>query len=94
MALPLSGTISMNDIRVELGVPSQSPFSLSAASVGAYATINICSASRPNSTSPYSISEWYGYNHSATCGYEFCFNYSTTDCATVCALGTPTCTPP
>jgi len=67
MALPASGTISMNDIRVELGVPSQSPMSLEAASIGTYATINTCSPSRPNSSAPYAISEWYSYCHTCPC---------------------------
>jgi hypothetical protein len=67
MALPASGQLSMNDIRVELGVPSQAPMSLQAASIGTYATINTCSPSRPNSSSPYAISEWYSYCHTCPC---------------------------
>ena len=67
MALPASGPLSMNDIRVELGVPSQAPMSLEAASIGTYGTINTCSPSRPNSSAPYAISEWYSYCHTCPC---------------------------
>jgi hypothetical protein len=67
MPLPSSGTLSMNDIRVELGVPAQAPMSLQAASVGTYGTINVCSVSRPNGSAPYAISEWYGYCHTCSC---------------------------
>lgn len=92
MALPPSGTLSMNDIRVELGISTQSPFSLADASTGVYVAINTCSQYRPNGVSPYAISEWYSYCHTCTCGYYFCLNYSATDCVTVCAAGTPVCT--
>ena len=57
----------MNDIRVELGISSQSPFSLDTAENGGYVTINVCSPSRPSSGNPAAMSEWYGYNHTATC---------------------------
>jgi hypothetical protein len=67
MALPLSGQISMNDIRVELGVPSQSPFGLNEARSGTYATINPCSTYRPPATGQVSLSSWYGYNHTQPC---------------------------
>lgn len=65
MALPSSGTISMNDIRVELGVPSQAPFDLLAAVSGTYATLNIWSPSKPSTTAPYTLTSWYSYNHTA-----------------------------
>jgi len=92
MPLPPSGVLSMNDIRVELGISTQAPFSLKDASTGVYVTINTCSEYRPNGVSPYAISEWYRYCHSCTCGYQFCLNLSFTSCAAVCALGTPDCT--
>ena len=92
MPLPSSGTLSMSSIRAELNVTGQAPFSLADASTGVYATINTCSQFRPNGVSPYAISEWYSYCHSCTCGIQFCLNYSASDCATVCALGTPNCT--
>lgn len=64
MALPTSGLISANNIRTELGIPSQAPFSITSAATGGYVTINQSSPSKPNSTTPHAISEWYGYNHS------------------------------
>lgn len=67
MALPASGQITMNDIRVELGIPSQSPFSLSNAVNGLYVTINTCSPSFPSTTPPYKLSDWYGYDHNYIC---------------------------
>lgn len=70
MALPSSGQISMNDIRVELGVPSQSPFGLNEARNGTYVAINQCSPSKPPATGQVSLSDWYGYNQSAACNYE------------------------
>ena len=65
MALPSSGTISMSQIRTELGIPNQAPFSLDTAENGGYVAINQNSASRPNAANPASMSEWYSYNHSA-----------------------------
>lgn len=67
MALPLSGQISMNDIRVELGIPSQSPFGLNEARNGTYVPLNTCSPYLPPTTGPISLSDWYGYDHSAAC---------------------------
>lgn len=65
MALPSSGTLGMNQIRVELGIPSQAPFSLDTAENGGYVAINQCSNSQPSPSNPAKISEWYGYNHTA-----------------------------
>ena len=67
MALPSSGTITMDMIRAELGVPSQSPFGLNEARSGTYATINPCSTYRPPATGTISLSDWYGYNHTQSC---------------------------
>jgi len=91
MALPSSGTLSMSEIRAELGVTGQAPFSLYNASIGTYATINTCSQYRPNGTSPYAISEWYSYCHSCTCGTSFCFGYSTSSCSAACDDYLPSC---
>lgn len=66
MALPSSGQIGSNAIRTELGVPSQTNFSITNAATGVYATINTNSASRPNSAQPHNYSEWYSYNHTAS----------------------------
>jgi hypothetical protein len=64
MSIPSSGRISFNDLRVELGVPSQAPFKLGEAERGTYATIN------PNSNvvnaDPARISEFYGYTQDTT----------------------------
>ena len=67
MALPSSGQLSMNQIRTELGVQTQAPFSLYSAQIGSYVTINPCSTSKPSSSTPANISKWYGYNQSASC---------------------------
>jgi len=69
--LPLSGKITLNDIRTEIGI-SESNFSLDTAENGQYVTINPCSQYKPALTNPASLSEWYGYNHRAPCNsYEF-----------------------
>lgn len=65
MALQYSGSISMGQINVELGRGASVPISLDAAENGTYSTINVNSANRPSGTNPASMSEWYGYNHSA-----------------------------
>lgn len=65
MALPASGTISMNDIRVELGVPSATNIDLSGLPNGSPVAINIWSPSKPSTSAPYSLSQWYSYNHTA-----------------------------
>lgn len=86
MTLQASGQISFNDIRIELGVGSQSPFSLESASLGLYAAINTDSPSFPDGTAPYLISDWYGYNHSAPppCT-EHSLGYDVSDQPTACA---------
>ena len=66
MVLPSSGQIAMSQIRTELTVTSQAPFSLDTAENGGYVAINTYSPSYPSSGNPASMSEWYGYNHSAT----------------------------
>ena len=93
MPLPPSGQLSMNDIRVELGVPSQAPMSLQAASIGTYGTINVCSVSRPNGSAPYAISEWYGYCHACTCTPTLTPTPTLTSTPTLTPTSTPTPTP-
>jgi hypothetical protein len=66
MTLPASSQIAMSQINSELGRSAGSLISINSASNGLYATINIYSPSRPNSSDPESMSEWYSYNHSAT----------------------------
>lgn len=65
MTLPASGQISFNNLRIELNVSAQAPFSIKDAATGVYATINTNSPSFPNASAPHSISEWYSYNHTA-----------------------------
>jgi hypothetical protein len=69
MTLPSSGQISFNDIRIELGIPTQAPFSLESASKGLYVAINTNSPSYPDGTAPYNLSDWYSYNHNAVACY-------------------------
>ena len=68
MALPASGPISMDAIRIELGVPSESPFGINEARLGTYVAINQFSASKPPSSGTASLSDWYSY--SQTGGYN------------------------
>lgn len=77
MALPSSGQIGSNAIRTELGVPSQTNFSITNAATGVYATINTNSTSRPNSAQPHNYSEWYSYNHTAAPPSGFANSYIT-----------------
>lgn len=71
MALPLTGPLGINDIRTELGIPSKAPFQLDLAENGdnanGYPTLNQASYPYlPSASNPAAISEWYGYNHTAT----------------------------
>jgi|GEM_PF-1316093 len=66
MALSTTGPLSMGDINQELGRARTASISLDAAENGSYATINPNSPSKPSSTNPATISEWRGYNHTAT----------------------------
>jgi hypothetical protein len=40
MPLQLTGSISLDDVRDELGIPTQAPFSLTSASLGEYVPLN------------------------------------------------------
>lgn len=83
MTLPASGQISIGDINTELGRASNTAnTSLNDAEDGVYATINTASSSRPSSTNPASMSEWYSYNHNACA------------CTPGSATGTYVCDPP
>nr|WP_294788203.1 hypothetical protein [uncultured Flavobacterium sp.] len=66
MALPVSGSISLNQINIELGKPSGSPISLANASTGGYGTLSPYSPSKPDGVAPHRVSEFYNYNHAAT----------------------------
>lgn len=63
MALPSTGSISMNQINIELGRASGTNISLDAAENGSYGAINQNSVAKPSSGNPASMSEWRGYNH-------------------------------
>ena len=80
MALQSSGTIKMSEINTELGRTSTATISLDSAENGTYATINTASASYPSASNPASMSEWYGYDHSASSasGYQALLSRDTT----------------
>lgn len=66
MTLVSSGALSMSNIKVELGGTAGTVIDLYGAEVsGTYGTINTNSTSKPDKATPCSISEWYGYNHTA-----------------------------
>jgi hypothetical protein len=67
MALQSSGQIKLSEINTELGRASNANISLNAAEDGAIVAINKCSLKRPLAPNPAAISEWYSYNHTATC---------------------------
>lgn len=69
MALPGSGIISMNDIRVELGIPSQAPFNIDDARKGVYVPLNPYSPALPPSSGQVSLASWYSYCHTCTVLY-------------------------
>lgn len=71
MSLPSSGQMSVGDIRTELSNTGTSSFSLAKAGQqynalynSGYVPLNQSSASKPNDSTPYAVSEWYSYNHS------------------------------
>ena len=67
MALASSGTISVSQINTELGRTSTSSnTSLTSLNTGAHVSINSNSTSKPNSSTPHQMSEWYSYNHSTS----------------------------
>ncbi len=66
MALTSSGSkISLGDIRTEMGLGSQAPFSLTAAQNDVYTNLNIIGAPNANDTYPVKIGEFGGYNHTS-----------------------------
>ena len=83
MALQSSGSISLSQINTELGRSSNAQIGVNLAENGSYATINKCSPLRPFAPNPARFSEWYSYNHSATCNNcwngsnELTFNFTT-----------------
>lgn len=78
MVLPSSGQISFNDIRVELNVSTQSPFSITDAVTGVYKTLNPAASPQPDTATPHAISEWYGYDHCIALNGGVQLNYNQT----------------
>jgi len=71
MALPGSGTISVGDIQIELGIgegdPGYDNFGFDQARDGDYGAINQCSTYKPPSSGSISLSDWWGYDHTQAC---------------------------
>jgi hypothetical protein len=89
MALPSSGQISMDDIRIELGVPTQSPFSLNTARQGGYVALNFFSPTQPPSSGQVALSDWYSYCQS--CGYyTYSLGYDASSSSTACSASQST----
>jgi hypothetical protein len=75
MALPNPGnSISLSQINTELGRSATAQVSLNTAEDSGYVAINGCSQYRPRPNNPAKFSEWFSYNHSATC--YVCYNGS------------------
>jgi len=90
MALQSSGTIKMSEINTELGRSSTATISLDDAENGTYATINTASASYPSASNPAAMSEWYGYNHTASAaGFFNVVNSGQSTSGAACALTGP-----
>lgn len=96
MPLPAAfATISLGDINVELGRSRTSTISIDTAENGGYGAINTNSTSRPSSTNPASVSEWYSYNHTAapansitfSSGFSYTGSSSTSFSGTVTIVG-------
>jgi hypothetical protein len=79
MALPSSGSISINDIVQELGFSSGTVMELKVQNSGgifqayinnSWVNINPCSSIKPDSTAPFILpNDWWGYNHSQNCTF-------------------------
>lgn len=67
MSLPSSGEIKLSQINTELGRSGNATIALNSAEDGGYAPINQCSSQRPNPANSARMSEWYSYNHTASC---------------------------
>lgn len=84
MVLPSTGNlISFNQIRIELGVPSQPGFDLGRAADGFFSTLQNCQSPFPTPTNPDAISEWWSYDHSKT-GSFFADGKSGASCYNIC----------
>lgn len=96
MAVPSSGTLSLRGLGREKVYDNYSStsalinVSLSNLATGTgYDSTNAASTSKPNSTTPHSMSEWYGYDHDATSAtlYNFDGAINSND-ATACTNAT------
>lgn len=84
MALQSSGSISLSQINTELGRSSNAQISISNAENGSIVALNACSSFKPVAGNPAKASEWYSYNHTQPCVYQFCAGYSDTSKTEVC----------
>lgn len=90
MVLPSTGnTISFNDIRIELGVGSASPFDLAGAAADNFGQIQNCQSPYPTAADPDSINEWWSYNHLIRATQFLVGDDSNVNCATACAGTAP-----
>lgn len=94
--LPSTGnTISFNDIRIELGVGSATPFDIAGAAAGNFGNgVQNCQGPWPDSgsaagTNPDSISEWWSYNGSQTASFFLTGDDSGNSCADACYGSAP-----
>ena len=71
MAVPSSGAISLTGIQAEIDENNYSVDHATNASLTTLATgtINSNSTSKPNSSTPHAMSEWYGYDHDAAAAF-------------------------
>lgn len=89
MTLSGSGTtLGFNQIRIELGIASQAPFSLTSASKGLYVTLNANSSFKPDGTDPQQVSEWYNYNNNPSCIQTGACSNNWSCCSNNCVAGT------
>lgn len=86
MTLPSSGSITLGQIRTELG--HSGAIGLHAAEIGTYGAINVNSSSRPDGSNPNTMGEWRGYDHAAGGSPTFYshslgYNFSTKESACI-----------
>lgn len=69
MSISLTPPIGFSNVKNELGLSTLNTFSLKEAERGNYNLLglNHCSTYRPDEVANYSLSEWYGYNHTQAC---------------------------
>lgn len=76
MALQTSGTITMHDVKTELGYSTATELLLNVRNFngkiqtfidGAWRDINQCSTIKPTTNAPHLVTDWYGYDNSELC---------------------------